>query len=290
MIGAWLLALSLKVAHAGPESDLRALAGVSAGYAEALSAAVNNPTLSDAALAQLAESADWRVRQQAEVVLVWREAPVTAEAIHTAEPRLTRAGTLRLQDPSLDSPKAAPVLVDRLLHEPDPLRRAALADAVSRQAAVDPVVLSGLIGAEPDAAVRAQLVWGWREHADAEAALVGLRVGLRDPDPGVRAQAAAAAGYRDNGADLADDLVKLLDDSAPEVRALAARSLGWLRVDSASQPLVKLLDESSSDVRLAALHALERIDREAAAALPELAPLARDPDPRVVRAAADLAR
>lgn len=281
-----LLCLVSGVAFAGPEADLDALSRLDVGYEDALAAAVANPALSDAALALLSESADWRLRQQAEVLLVWRETPAAARAASRAEPRPTRAGTLRFQDPSLEVGKVAPVLVDRLMREPEPLRREALADVVARQPDLDPRVLAGLIGAEPDPAVRATLVWGWRDHADGEAALAGLRSALEDPDARVRANAAAATGYRPNGAALAGELVKSLDDSSPEVRALAARSLGWLQVPGAFAPLVKLLDDSQADVRLAALRALERIDAKGASALPELTRLSADADPRVAKAAA----
>jgi HEAT repeat protein len=74
-------------------------------------------------------------------------------------------------------------------------------------------------------------------------------------------------------------------DAEPSVRSEAARTLGILQIDEATQPLVELLADANAEVRLDALRAVHRIDPEYALALPVLAQLEQDGDARVKRLA-----
>lgn len=82
-----------------------------------------------------------------------------------------------------------------------------------------------------------------------------LRKALRDPEPGVRAQAAAALGkLRDS--DSTDALVQLLTDAKPLIASAAAFALGEIADPKARDPLVVAMESSSPRVRDAAHRAL----------------------------------
>ncbi|MGD8377877.1 MAG: VWA domain-containing protein [Acidobacteriota bacterium] len=89
-----------------------------------------------------------------------------------------------------------------------------------------------------------------------------LRSEIRDEDPEVRAEAARALGYLED-----DQAVKLLrsalKDDDPEVRAHAARGLGLRQDRKAIPALVKVLDDDSPAARTAAFDALVGIGQPA---------------------------
>ncbi|MCB9763366.1 MAG: HEAT repeat domain-containing protein [Alphaproteobacteria bacterium] len=289
----WLIALMFAAgapAFAGPAEDLQALSAMEAGYAEALERAVADAALNTDTLSTLAESDDWRVRHEAVYILAARTNPEAVALVEGLRPVTSRAGLPHFQHPELAGLAARAALTERLLRggESDDVR-AALATAVARDLDVDPVVLTGLYRAEGSPAVREALVWGWRKHPDGAAAAKGLALALSDEDAAVRAQAAAAAGYRDNLAELVPALTRALSDADGQVRAMAARSLGWSRDPATFDALAPLLSDSDAEARLQALHALERVDAKRAAGL-DLGALAADPDPRVARAAQQLNR
>jgi HEAT repeat protein len=202
----------------------------------------------------------------------------------------TRAGTPALSSPLLSEEMALPLMVDRLVHgAEDRALRVSLARAVSADDALLGDTLLGLYSQETDAEVRAALIVGARKHPDAAASLSLLTQGLADPSALVRAEAAAAAGSHPQGASLGDALIAALrGDKDAAVRGAAARSLGWLRLSTASPALTTALSDPSAEVRLTALRALERVDAAAArAAAPRLQ---ADPDPGVARAAKALSQ
>jgi HEAT repeat protein len=152
----------------------------------------------------------------------------------------------------------------------------------------------GLALADPDAQVRE---WSARSLGylglDAEAALPALRAVGKDPQIGVREQAAQAISAIEKSAltfrattlpqALAD-----LDDADPITRALAAGRIEDLgsKASDAVPSLVRCLADREADVRLAAAKALGQIGPRASVAIPTLVNLGEsDPDERVRRAA-----
>lgn len=281
----------LSLLLAGPALALTPpdLADLSAAEPAALEAAAADASLSDARLAELQGAADWQVRQGAALVSAWREDADVAAELRDAPLVVTRARIGRVVHDSLGTPLARAVLADRLVNGQDVAAdRLGLAHALAMDPEMDPVVLAGLISVEADPEVRAVLVWGWKESADAQAASAGLRVALSDPSPVVRTRAAEAAAYAEIDPALADALLARLSDDTPEVRARSARALGWKKVGVAYEPLTALLGDADPAVRLQALSALERIDAERTAALPQLIELSEDADPKVARLAGQL--
>lgn len=218
-----------------------------------------------------------------------RDAPAAVAELRALAPATTRDGRPRFGSAALDRPEAAAILLDRLSAEPDPQLRAALVDALPRTGGPYAAALVGMLPREADAQVRIAIVSTLRRAAP-EPALAGLKRALADPDPGVRSAAAEVASRRRDGDTLADPLIAALSDPAVDVRIAATRSLGALAVASAFAPLQPHLSHESAELRLHTLRALGRIDRDRTAALPELARLAADPDPRVAAAAGELRR
>lgn len=229
----------------------------------------------------------WQDWLRAAVATAERKNPAAVAELRALAPVGTRDGRPRFGSAGLDRPEAAAILLDRLSKETDPALRAALADALPRTPGPWAAALVGMLPGEPDPAVRLAIVETLRRAAP-EPAHAGLRAALADADPSVRTAAAETASRRHDGAALADDLIAGLSDPSPPVRGAAARSLGALQVAAAFAPVRSRLSDESADVRLHALRALARIDRDRAAALPDLPRLAADPDPRVSEAAAGL--
>ena len=216
-----------------------------------------------------------------------------ASADDALVPRRTRAGTLRFTSPAIEGNAGlAPEILARFAREPSAELRAALIDALPRTGGDWFDGAYGAFGREPEAAVRKAIV-AIMPRAEATRALRGIMAGLADAEPSVRAEAALSAGSLPEAA-RADDglrtrLGQLLADADGAVRAGAARTLGLMAHAPAFEPIARLLGDADAEVRLQAVHALERIDRPRAAALPALGPLRSDPDPKVAHAARILA-
>lgn len=229
------------------------------------------------------------------------EAPgVTAESVQDArpefydqvlrlEPQVTRNGFLRLTDPVINDPDAAPILLLRIESTAqDTMLRAALVEALPRTGGDYASQLVALIPTEKDDVVRSVMVRSLRT-ADAEAAIVGLKLGLEDSATDVRAEAARTLARRQDGAALSAELIAALGDDDLAVRVEASRALGALSVTEAIPALSGALEHDEADVRLNALRAISRIDAQAARTLPGLDRLTGDPDPRIVRVASEIA-
>lgn len=201
------------------------------------------------------------------------------------QPQRARSGVLRLADPALEHPAAAPLLLQRLTTgEEPPEVRAALAAALARTNGefVDAVV--ELLASEPEAGVRAALVSTLR-RAKGPAVIAGLELALVDADPSVRLAAAIEAGRVSEGSQLGEPLAALLDDADTDVRLSAARSLGYLHADAGKPGLAIMLAADDARLRLAALQALNRIDPSDPIMLDRVDSLLADPDPKVAAAA-----
>jgi len=243
---------------------------------------------SDEALAEFANHPDWRVRTTAASVLGWRTTPEVYDAVLRAVPRTNRAGQLRFFDPALRTPGAFPAIVERLLHgDEGPAMQSALLVALVGVVPEWAEVTVGLLPEIDDPSVRTEVV-GWLKRADPVHAAAGLRLGLADADPAVRAEAAITIGFRVDGAALAPELAASLRDEDATTRAMAARALGWLGVAEPLPAIVGLVDDADPLVRLHALRALRNLDVAQARALPQLSRLLVDADPKVARVAKSL--
>ena len=80
----------------------------------------------------------------------------------------------------------------------------------------------------------------------------------------VIAEAARILGYRSDGGPA---LVSALDDESAEVRAMAARGIGWIGYEPGFEALAPLLGDPSSEVVKHADRSLDRIDAARAAEL-----------------------
>jgi HEAT repeat protein len=251
------------------------------------------PTTTPAAMPE-----QWQAWVDTEVARVQNEAPAWFDHMMTVQPKRTRSGFLRLVGPELEDPNAVPVLLHRYLTAGEsPDVKAAVVAALFRtqgdlssrpgHRADYAKVIADLVANEPDALVRVGMVSSLRRVPGPDA-LAAIEVALADADVQVRVTAATVAGRHPEGATIAAALVDVLDD-VPDVQIAAARSLGYLHVESASPALTQLLASSNADVRLSSLQAIDRIDPAYAEGLSQLAALVDDADPTVARAAQKIA-
>ena len=287
-----LLALALSAGAASaaptPESALRA-ALVSTDPVAARQLLVSDPTLTDERLSLLAHNADWRVRLEAQVVLTWRQDPGLAQNLWEAAPGMTRAELARFGDPIFRQAHSAPMLLDRYLHGGgDAIERGALVEALPRTGGDWEEALVSIVSDETDPGVKGIMLECLKKVDTALAAPV-LRAGLRDASPEVRASAARTMGWTDEPATYGADLQRAFGDRAALVRSAAVRAAGWLRVEGAWTGLVTRLSDEDAEVRLHALRALERIDAPRAGQLSQVGALVTDPDAKVARAAGQIA-
>lgn len=230
----------------------------------------------------------WQAWVSSEVARVQSEAPEWFEHVMTVAPKRTRSGFLRLVGPELEDPNAAPVLLHRYLSANESVEiKAAVVAALVRTNGSYAKVLADLLTSEPDPLVRVGMVASLRRVPGPEA-LAAIEVALADVDPQVRTAAANMAGRHPDGASLAAPLIDALDD-LPDVQLAAARSLGYLKVATATTALTDLLASPDAEVRLSSLQAIDRIDPSYAAGLSQLAVLVADADPTVARAAQTIA-
>ena len=226
----------------------------------------------------------WRSELAEEAAGAARADPELAALVAELGPVATRTGAPRFTDGRLETPLATPLLLERALGTPDPALRAALVEVAARAGGAWSGPVAALVEADADARVRA-LAAELLDDADPAAAALGLPVGARDPDAGVRAAAMRAIGGREDGDAYRALLAAGLADASPEVRRAAARSAGWLDQTQLYGAVAELLSDADAEVRLSALHAAARLDGARLAADPALTALVADPDPRVSRAA-----
>lgn len=244
------------------------------------------PTPPSSAPAAIPEA--WQAWLDAEVARTQAEAPQWFDHVMTVAPKRTRSGYWRLVGPELEDPSVTPVLLHRYLTGGEsPEVRAAIVAALVQLEGSYAKLLGELLGNEPDALVRVGMVSTLRRVPGPDA-LATLELALVDADPQVRVAAATVAGRHPEGASLAAPLIDALDD-VPAVALAASRSLGYLRVASASGALTELLASPDPDLRLASLQAIDRIDPSYAEGLSQLATLVGDADPKVARAAQRIA-
>ena len=230
----------------------------------------------------------WQAWVDHEVARVQGEAPEWFEHVMTVAPKPTRSGFLRLVGPELEDPNAAPVLLHRYLIAGESAEvKAAVVAALVRTNGAYAKVLGELLVSEPDPLVRVGMVSSLR-RVEGPDSLAAIEVALADTDPQVRTAAANIAGRHPEGATLAVPLIDALDD-LPDVQLAASRSLGYLRVQSATAALTGLLASPDAEVRLSSLQAIDRIDPAYAEGLSQLTVLAGDADPKVARAAQRIA-
>ncbi len=180
--------------------------------------------------------------------------PELFAAVAVAQPRTTRAGTLRFYaDAHMLDPAATPAIAHRLVHgdDSDDVRRA-LAERLLRVDSSWDGLRLRLLTTDTSDAVRAMMVASLRTMAPAPAR-EGLEAALGDKSSRVRREAVAVVARRPDAADLVPLLIPALADAAPDVRLQAVRSL------DAVAPAEVL-------------------------ALPAFGALLHDPDPRVVKA------
>ena len=86
------------------------------------------------------------------------------------------------------------------------------------------------------------------QKSPAEAAIDGLVAALKDTDPGVRRQAAAALGQAGSPRAV-PGLIELLKDSLPDVRQRAVSALAQIGLASAGSTLVATLNDTDANDR-----------------------------------------
>jgi hypothetical protein len=232
---------------------------------------------------------DWRAWVHDEVTRLRSQDPERYNAIMALQPRSTRAGFPRFGGATVRDPAAAPLFLHRILHEQSPQLRAALIEALPRTGGLFAEAVVELLRAESDGFVR-QVAVGALRTAPREPALDGMRLGLHDPDPLVRAEAARVASRHRDGTVLAPEIVRAVEDSDLQVRIAAMRTLGALRVTAATTALTSRVDATDPAERRHALRAIVRIDRDVARSLPQLERLKNDPDAKVAELARSLSQ
>lgn len=187
--------------------------------------------------------------------------------------------------PFLKDPRAAAVILTRVVSGREPVAvRLALVEVLPDTRGDWQEGASVLARLDPDAEVRKALVELMR-HAGPPHAANGLLAGLADEDPAVRAAAARTAAFASSADLIEADLVAHLRDPDAETRAAVAHALGALALASAIGPLTEALGDRDVQVKLQALLAIEKIDPEAARALPQLAALSRSSNSRLAATA-----
>jgi len=220
--------------------------------------------------------ADWT----AEVTAFCAQNQESCVELQELRPVRTRAGHYRFVVSEVQEGSAW-VLLQRLVEGHDsPAVRSALVPAIGPLLRVRPGLVLSLFEQETDSAVRVRLVAEMKE-APAEFAQVLLPHALGDDDPRVRETAVAMVGYQPAGRQWTHQLETLLADVDPSVRAMSARSLGWIDAKGSFSALVMGLQDTDANVRLQTLSALRRLDDQRLRGLTSVQRLQQDADSRV---------
>lgn len=218
----------------------------------------------------------WKTRTAIAVGELQASDPALYQKLLTLRPNRRVGDELFFAQPELDDPRAAAVLLARLLNGDDPVSvRLAVVDALPATGGDWQEAAAALVGIDASPRVRKKLVEALRYVAPPHN-LDGLRLGFRDEDPAVRVAAARTCGFTRDGAGLVAELLSGTLDEDWDMRAASAQALGQLAVTGAQGRLVRMLADDNPAVRLQVLIALERIDPDGTPRLPELERLARD--------------
>jgi hypothetical protein len=231
----------------------------------------------------------WPERAALAIAALQRDDPARYERLRTLRPDARVGDEQLFSQPEVADPRAAAVLLQRLLagDDPEPVRLA-LVDALPVTSGDWQEGAAALVAIDASPRVRKKLVEVLRYVAPPHN-LVGLRHAFADEDLAVRVAAARTTGFTRDAAELYPELMSASFDEDWDMRAAAAQSLGQLGQRAAWGRLVALLGDAHPEVRLQALLALERIDPAGARGLAALEGLARDArSPKVARAAARL--
>lgn len=218
----------------------------------------------------------WQVRTAIAVGELEASDPALYHELLTLRPDRRVGDELFFAQPEIDDPRAAAVLLKRLLNGDDPVGvRLAVVDALPATGGDWQEGAAALVGIDASPKVRKKLVEVLRYVAPPHN-LDGLRLGFLDEDPAVRVAAARTTGFTRDGVALYTELISATLDEDWDMRAAAVQALGQLEVVQAQGRLVRMLADDSPAVRLQVLIALERIDPDGMRQLPELERLARD--------------
>jgi hypothetical protein len=222
-----------------------------------------------------AKPKDWRGRTALALAQLEERDPALYTRLLTAQPDRKVGAELFFSQPDLASPRAAPVLLKRLLNgdEPAPIRLAVV-DALPATGGDWQEGAAALASLDSSDRVRKKLVEMLR-YVPPPHNIAALRVAFRDEEIAVRVAAARTTGFARDGIELYAELVAASSDDDWDMRAAAAQALGQLRVSAAWDRLVRLLSDPRTEVRLQALMSLERIDAAAVRRLPDLSRLAK---------------
>ncbi len=219
---------------------------------------------------------DWRARVAIGIKTLESSDPDRLARLSSIQPDRGFADELTFKQPEVQDPRAAPVLLRRLMQGEDNVRvRCALVDALPATGGDGQEGAAALVGIDASPAVRKKLVEVMR-YVDPPHSLHGLRLGFKDEDPEVNIAAARTAGFSRSGPELFPELFSSTFDTNWDLRAAAVQALGMLRLPQSREVLLKALYDDDREVRLQGLLALEQLDPDGIAFLPEIDRLARD--------------
>jgi len=223
-----------------------------------------------------AKPKDWRGRTALALAQMEERDPALYTRLLAVQPDRKVGAELLFSQPELAEPRAAPVLLKRLLNGDDPAPvRLAVVDALPATGGDWQEGAAALASLDASDLVRKKLVEMLR-YVPPPHNIEALRVAFRDEEIAVRVAAARTTGFARDGIELYSELVAASFDEDWDMRAAAAQALGQLRVTAAWDHLVRLLSDPRSQVRLQALMSLERIDPVAVRRLPDLKRLAKN--------------
>lgn len=255
--------------HSTPPASPRPVAAPAKATPPSATPAARKPRAPQPAL-------DWRARVAITVQKLQTEAPDLLSKLTAMQPNRHVEDEQYFTQPELHDPRAAAVLLRRLLQGEDPVKvRCAIVDALPHTGGDWQEGAASLASIDASPKVRKKLVEIMR-YADEPHAIAGLRFGFKDEDPDVNIAAARTAGFSRSGPALFTELYSSTFDADWDLRAAAVQALGMLKMPQSRDVLVKALGDDDREVRLQALLALEQLDPEGIIWLPELDKLARD--------------
>lgn len=258
------LTLAFLLPHLAAASD-----SLAAPTSAKTSASPANPRANQPAL-------DWRARVAIAVKRLQTEAPQLLAQLEAIQPDRSVADEQFFTQRELQDPRAAPVLLRRLLLGEDPVKvRCAIVDALPQTGGDWQEGAASLAGIDSSPKVRKKLVEAMR-YADAPHSVQGLRFGFKDENREINIAAARAAGFSRSGPALFPELYSSTFDADWDLRAAAIQALGMLKLPQSRDVLIKALADDEREVRLQALLALEQLDPDGIIWRPELDTLVRD--------------